>query len=119
MKYILVLLMSLLLAGCVGETYVYADSPVHYTTGTVVFCDDYGCREVTAPYYYDASGAVIYWDVHFGCWIGPHGYWRAGVYYPGFWVGYHGYYHRGFYHWRSPQHYYYHHSGGYHGGHHR
>lgn len=120
MKWIFVLILALFVSGCVEEEYVYADGPGSYQTGTVVFCDDFGCREVTAPYYYTPEGAVVYWDVHFGCWIGPHGYWRAGVFYPGFVVGYHGWYHHGYYHWHSPGHYYqyhYHHGGSYHGGH--
>lgn len=120
MKLIFALLLGLFVSGCVVEAYY----PDRYYTGTVVFCDDYGCREVTAPYYYDSDGAVVYYDAYFGYWIGPHGYWVGGVYRPGFWVGYHGYYHSGWYHWRSPQHYYYYHpaphyyhSAPYHGGH--
>lgn len=69
---------------------VYSDGPdypVATTSGPVEFCDDYGCRWVNAPYYYD--GAVVYWDAHFGCWIGPHGYWHGGVWYHGFHPGYH------------------------------
>lgn len=103
----------LALALCFGLTSCYAEvyDPTVYR-GNVEFCDDYGCRWVYAPYYY-YDGAVVYWDAHFGCWIGPHGYWTGGVYYHGYYPGYHGVYHQGYYHgpgpghWSAP-HYYYH-----------
>lgn len=117
MKNLLLALVACIgLSGCVVEP-AYAD-PVVYRTGTVEFCDDYGCRYVTGQYYYD-GGAVIYWDPVFGCWIGPHGYWRGGIFYRGFVGGYHTYYHGGWYHGWGGSHYYYHGGGGHWGGHRR
>ena len=117
-KFLLGLILCLGLTGCYVEGYDYA--PGAYSTGSVEFCDDYGCRFVTAPYYYDSAGVLFYWDAHFGCWIGPHGYWRGGAFYHGFYPGYHGWYHGGWYH---VPHYYggghYHYNGGHYGGHHR
>lgn len=102
------------LTGC-AEDVVYADPNYPVVSGCVTYCDDYGCREVCGPYYHDSAGVLFYWDAHFGCWIGPHGYWRGGVFYHGYHPGYHGYYHGGGYHGSGRYH------GGYHGGggHHR
>lgn len=88
-----------LTAGSVGcvEDLAYADPPVAYASGCVNFTDDYGTREVCGPYYY-AGGDLFYWDAHFGCWIGPHGYWHSGLWHGGFVYGYHERYHAGFYH---------------------
>jgi hypothetical protein len=119
----------LALVACVGLTFsatgcaegvYYGDPSVSPTIGVVEFCDDYGCRTVNAPYYY-VGGDVVYWDAHFGVWVGPHSYWREGRWYGGSVYGYHGYYHRGAYHgfyggggaWR-PNGGVYH--GGFHGG---
>lgn len=96
-----------MLSGCA----VYAGPPPasEWISGCTVFCDDFGCREICARYYYDADGRLIYWDDHFGCWIGPHGYWRGGVFYRGYVPGYHGWYNSGHYyaphyapHWHTP-----------------
>jgi len=90
----LIIICSLLLSGC------YADFSTvgNYPSGEVEICDEFGeCHWINAPYYYDSTGALFYWDVHFGCWIGPHGYYRDGVYYRGFYPGYH-YYYR-YHHW--------------------
>lgn len=95
-KLVLALVMCLGLAGCAEDSYYYAP-PATYQSGYVEFCDDWGCRYVNAPYYM-VDGEVIYWDVHFGCWIGPRGYWGGGVWHHGFWPGYHGVYHPGTYH---------------------
>lgn len=92
----LALCLGLVSTGC-AETEVYGPPPGVYQTGSVEFCDDWGCRMVNAPYYY-VDGEVVYWDAAFGYWIGPHGYWVGGVWHHGFWPGYHGYYHAGFYH---------------------
>lgn len=101
-KFLLALAAALTLSGCV----VYEEPYTAYrvTDGCATFCDDFGCREVCGSYYYTPEGYVVYWDAHFGCWIGPHGYWRGGVFYRGYHPGYHGWYHRGWYH-----------GGGYHG----
>jgi hypothetical protein len=103
-------------AGCV-ETVATADPPTYYT-GTFEFCDDWGCRYITAPHYY-ANGIVIYWDAHFGYWVGPHGYLVGGRWHQGFVPGYHGWYGAGFYHC-GPGCYHGNHPGsyGYHGGYH-
>lgn len=121
-NFFLALVACIGLLGCVVEP-AYADPVIAYRTGTVEFCDDYGCRYVTSPYYYDSVGALFYWDTGFGCWIGPHGYWRGGVFYRGFVPGYHGFYHGGYYHgfhggggWHEGGGF---HGGGGHGGHHR
>lgn len=110
-KLFFTLALCLGLTGCVEER-VYSP-PGMYVTGTVEFCDDYGCRWVTAPYYYDGDD-LIYWDAHFGVWIGPYGYWHGGYWHRGWHPGYHGWYHQGWYHysdrgWRA--------GSGYHGYH--
>lgn len=97
MKYLLILLVCLGMTGCLADVYVGAPVARSYPTGTVEFCDDYGCRMVTAPYYY-LNGELVYWDVHFGCWIGSHGYHRNGVWYHGPVPGYHTWYHPEAYH---------------------
>lgn len=106
-KLFLALALCVGLTGCVVEGSVY-DSTIYH--GSVEFCDDYGCRWVDAPYYYYGD-EVVYWDSHFGCWIGPSGYWLGGIYYRGAYPGYHGWYHYGRYH-AYPHvvapHYYYH-----------
>lgn len=102
-KLLLALAFSLGLMGCVEER-VYGPPPGMYVTGTVEFCDDVGCRWVTAPYYYE-DNEIIYWDAHFGMWIGPHGYWHGGYWHEGFVYGYHDWYHNGWYHYR-PSYYY-------------
>lgn len=117
-KFLLALIACLGLSGCVVEGYDYP--PGAYSNGTVEFCDDYGCRYVTGQYYYDSAGVLFYWDSHFGCWMGPHGYWHGGVFYHGFHPGYHGWYHGGWYH--APHYYnggHYHYNGGHYGGHRR
>jgi hypothetical protein len=108
MKHLfLALAACLCLSGCMIEP-AYADPVGPYSNGTVEFCDDYGCRYVTGQYYYDSAGVLFYWDTGFGCWIGPHGYWRGGVFFHGYYPGYHNFYHGGYYHGF--------HGGGYHGG---
>lgn len=92
-KFLLALAACIGLSGCVEERVYY---PEGYSTGSVEFCDDYGCRWVNGPYYYDSAGALFYWDVHFGVWMGPHGYWHGGAYY-----------HGGYYHYSHPGHYHY------------
>jgi len=123
-KLLLAVVLCLGLTGC-AEGYYYYDPPGVYQVGTVEFCDDWGCRMVAAPYYY-VGGEVVYFDAHFGCWIGPNGYWVSGRWYRGTYPGYHGWYHAGWYH-----HFHYNEGGwkmgsGYHGyhrgpppGHHR
>jgi hypothetical protein len=113
MKKLLFALAICLGLSTVGCVVAYTDPPV-YQTGTVEFCDLYGCRYVNAPYYYDSDGAVVYWDAHFGYWIGPNGYLAGGVWHRGFWPGYHSWYHAGFYHGFHGGF----HGGGYHGGFH-
>lgn len=75
-------------AGCADDTY-YGDPPAvaGVSNGSVEFCDDWGCRMVDAPYYY-SNGELFYWDVGFGAWIGPRGYWNGG-WHRGFVPGYH------------------------------
>jgi len=107
--------------GCYADEGMYIEVPIAYTTGTVEFCDDWGCRYLTAPYYY-MDGEVVYWDAHFGCWIGPRGWWRSGIWYRGWVEGYHGWYGERYYHysyshpggWRAGSGYH-----GYRGGGHR
>ncbi len=106
-KLFLALALCLGLTSCVEER-VYGPPPGMYVTGTVEFCDDYGCRWVTAPYYYEGD-EIIYWDAHFGVWIGPHGYWHGGYWHGGYYPGYHGWYHYGHYHY-APRNYYHYHS---------
>jgi len=96
-KFLLALVACIGLSGCVAEDRVYYAPPGVYETGSVEFCDDYGCRWVNAPYYYD-NGDVIYWDAHFGIWVGPRGYWHGGAFYHGWHPGYHSRYHHGWYH---------------------
>jgi hypothetical protein len=102
---VLVLVACLGLAGCVAEEGMYVEAPVAVASGSVEFCDDWGCRMIDAPYYYD-DGDVIYWDAHFGVWIGPHGYWHGGIWHRGWVDGYHGWY--GVHHY----HYFHEHTGG-------
>jgi hypothetical protein len=82
--------------GCVAEI-GYDEPPATYTTGTVEYCDDFGCRDIDAPYYYE-NGEVVYYDAHFGVWMGPRGYLVGGRWHPGFVGGYRNYYHSGYYH---------------------
>jgi hypothetical protein len=97
-KLLLVLTICFGLSGCAEGT-VYSNSDIEYRTGSVEFCDDYGCRDLEGvQYYYDPDGTLFYWDVHFGIWVGPHGWYSHGVFYHGFYAGYHTYYHRGLYH---------------------
>lgn len=103
MKKLLILVLCLVglfsMAGCVAEEGYYGAPPGVFETtiGTVEFCDDWGCRMITAPYYY-YEGDVVYWDAHFGCWIGPRGYWLGGDWHHGWIEGYHGWYGGHFYH---------------------
>lgn len=92
-KLFAILVVCVSMMGCLLES----DYPSQYQDGTVTFCDDYGCRDIHGRYYYDANGSVVYYDEHFGYWVGPHGYWLGTTYRSGYWGGYHGYYHRGFY----------------------
>lgn len=98
-KLLLVLAACLALGatGCYVEDGIYAPPPGVYSVGTVEFCDDYGCRMVAAPYYY-VDGQVVYYDAHFGVWIGPHSYYRSGVWYHHPIEGYREHYHSGYYH---------------------
>jgi hypothetical protein len=127
--FALVLCLGLIpVTGCYADEGVYVEAPpATAQVGTVEFCDDYGCRMVTAPYYYYGD-ELVYWDAHFGCWIGPHGYWMGGGWHAGWVGGYHGYYGAHFYHrtfshpsgWRAGSGYHgYGHPGhfGGHGGH--
>jgi hypothetical protein len=81
--------------GALGCVEAYPPPPVHPVTGSVRYCDDYGCRTVYAPYFY-SNGEVVYWDAQFGIWVGRHRYWRGGRWYHGFHPGYfsHHYGHR-------------------------
>lgn len=97
------------MTGCYAEEGVYVEAPSAYEVGTVEFCDDWGCRYITAPYYY-YDGEVVYYDAHFGCWIGPRGYWVGGIWHRGWVGGYHGWY--GAHHY----HYFHEHTGGWRGG---
>lgn len=122
----LTICLGLATASCVEAAYTPLPPPGVYETGVVTFCDDFGCREVDAPYYYDEDGAVVYWDAHFGYWIGPSGYLVGGVWHHGWWPGYHTWYHAGLYHiGRSgfSEHHGFSHGheihNGYHGGHRR
>lgn len=107
MKWLLLLCVSL--TGCYVEEGVYTSPPPDvYENGTVEFCDDFGCREVTAPYYRD-NGSIIYYDAHFDVWIGAHGYWQSGHWCPGYVHGYHNWYHE-----REGRERHEHHFGGHH-----
>ena len=113
-KLALILVACLSLAGCADEyegTPV-AVSPTSPAYGCVVVTDEYGEREVCNTRYYYSDGGVVYWDEHFGIWVGPNGYYRGGVFFPGIYPGFHAYYHRG---WYRPHGYFH---GGYHGGYH-
>jgi len=112
----LALIACFALSGCVISP-AYADPVGPYSNGTVEFCDDYGCRYVNAPYYYDSAGILFYWDVGFHSWIGPHGYWHGGSFYHGYYPGYHNFYHGGYYHGFHGSYGGYH-GGGFHGGFH-
>lgn len=101
--------LATMVSGCYAEEVYTEAPPVAAANGCVAYTDDWGTREVCAPYYY-LNGEVVYWDAHFGCWIGPHGYWLGGGWHPGFVGGYHGYYGSHVYHgW---------HGGSFHGGYH-
>jgi hypothetical protein len=123
-NFLLVLVACFGLAGCAEESF-YAGPPAAVTSGSVEFCDDWGCRMVNAPYYY-ADGEVVYWDTYFSAWIGPRNYWYAGMWHPGWIGGYHGYYGTGYYHyfgghpagWRAGSGFHGSFHGGYHGGFH-
>lgn len=108
-------IIGLMAAFCLSSCLVYAD-PMYasaYSYGTVTICDDYGCREVQdVRYFVGSDGITYYYDVHFGVWIGPRGYWHGGAFYHGYYPGYHGYYHRGWYGNGGGGY----HGGGYHGG---
>jgi hypothetical protein len=99
MKRLLGLLLCVgALSGCEAD-YVPVQSPPaittsDYLTGTFEFCDGLGyCRTVvSAPYFFDANGVIMYWDAHFGCWIGPHSYWMNGYYHLGYHPAYHQFY---------------------------
>jgi len=91
-KILLALAACFSLSGCVDDP-PPVRSPV-YNVGTIEYCDYYGCRYVTSSYYYDSSGVLFYWDVNLGCWIGPRGYWRGGVFYSGFHPRYNRFYGR-------------------------
>lgn len=97
-KFLFGLLAGLCLLGC--TVYFDPSEPnVAQYYGTVTICDDFGCREVhNVQYRYGPDGTVYYWDIHFGAWIGPRGYWHRGSYYHGPFPRYHEYYHRGWYH---------------------
>jgi hypothetical protein len=94
-KLILALLAAVSMAGCV----VYAEpdtaTPVTYSVGSgcTTYCDDYSCREVCGQYYRATDGSLVYWDSHFGIWVSPRGYWKAGRWYRGYHPGYHEHYH--------------------------
>lgn len=118
MKYYLLALVTCLVLmsmGCAEGAY-YSAPPGVYSHGEVEFCDDFGCRMISSNYYY-VDGAVVYWDPHFGCWIGPHGWYGRGSWHSGWVSGYHNYYrsfHNNYSHGGSFR------GGGYHGGgHHR
>jgi hypothetical protein len=107
-KFIFSLMVALLLTSCVA----YAEPEPIVVNNCVEYCDDYGCREVCAPHYY-YQGVVYYWDTHFSCWIGPHGYYHGGIFYHGYYPGYRGYFgHGGGFHGHGGGHF-----GGGHGGH--
>ena len=118
-KLALILVACLGLAGCANSNYrnepEYPSAPAY---GCVVVADDFGERETCNTYYYYENGELVYWDNHFGIWIGPSGYWRGGRYYWGFYPGFHAYYGPSFYHPRGFYGYHgaYRGSSGYHGG---
>lgn len=97
-KILLGLCIILGLSGCLGEFVIDPSNPnIAYQYGCATVCDDYGCREVCNVQYYYGPDGVVYWDPHFGAWIGPGGYWWHGRYYRGRIEGYRSYYHRGYY----------------------
>lgn len=67
-------------------------------SGCVVVSDDYGEREVCNTQYYYMNDGVVYWDSHFGVWVGPGGYWRGGRWWNGYYPGFHEFYGHGWYH---------------------
>jgi hypothetical protein len=105
--------------GCADDPPPPADSSVAY--GCVEVSDDYGNRDICDTQYYYTDTGVVYWDSHFGVWIGPEGWYREGVFYHGFYPGYREFYGHGYYHSGHGRYYHsghYNHGGGYHGGHH-
>lgn len=105
-KLALMLVACLGLAGCAVE-YVEPVDPMDAVIsdrmqhGCVVVTDELGEREVCNTQYYYYDGGVVYWDAHFGVWVGPNGYWRNRAFFPGIYPGFHTYYHTGFYHPRG------------------
>ena len=84
--------------GCVAEERgpIYGQALV--SDGSVMACDIDGfCRAIHGQYYYDQTGALYYWDVQFGCWIGRNGYWRGRHWYRGYVPGYREMNHRGYF----------------------
>jgi len=115
------------LSGCVGED-TYYDEPAyppggHYMYGTVEYCNSEGmCRTMdNVNYFYDSNGAVVYYDVAFGCWIGYAGFWGPYGWHRGWPVGWHAGYgwHRGGEWHGGGWHGSYHGGGAVHGGGHR
>lgn len=97
-KLALILVACLGLAGCATEYEVSEPTMSQPAYGCVVVTDEYGEREVCNTNYYYVTGGVVYWDAHFGVWVGPGGYWRSGIWYRGYYPGFHTYYHAGLYH---------------------
>ena len=116
MKYIFLIIFAVLLVSC--EEYYEEPAIMADRIDCVKFVDDYGEREVcNTAYYYDSAGDLVYWDAHFGVWIGHGFYYDHGVLFNGYYPHYHEFYHHGYYHtfhpgWHGTYHYY-------HGGHHR
>src|SRR5665213_1222033 len=117
---LIMLLCVMMVSGCVGYDDPPIDSSIQY--GCVEVSDDYGNRDVCdTQYYYTDDGSLIYWDAHFGVWIGPEGWYREGIFYHGFYPGYREFYGRGYYHSEHGRYYHgghYNHGGGHYGGHH-
>lgn len=77
------------LMGCV-ESVAYAEpvAVVNQPTQSVQICDNYGCRYVNAPYYYNTPRVwVTYRRFYGGYYYAPRYYYRGGVryYYRGGW----------------------------------
>lgn len=68
-----------------------------YQTGSIEYCDMWGCRIIPYANYYYAQDGVVYWDPFFGCWIGHNRYFRHGYWYHGYVPGYHTHYTNGTY----------------------
>lgn len=79
------------LSGCVAYDAPISAPNKHWRYDCTEYCDQDGsCHNMCDTYYYGPDGTVFYYDATLGLWLGPHGYWRNGI-----WVGHWNEYHHG------------------------